>query len=419
MLDVLKKMFRNKIFYCFLILIVIMFPQTIYMQSDNNTKLVVTTLGIDKEEDGYSVTSLAVIPKVSTDVNANLEIFQGKGKSISEALQNISLNTGKQVGLAHCDCIIVSLEVLKENISQALDYFIRTSNLATNATILTTQNKSSELIEASKSSNDLLDLTLKDIVTYEEQTTLLDNTTIERFYRAYFSKSGTFFMPIINVEESDGNNGGSNSGSGSSNSSGGDDGASASGSGGQSSQSKISNKQDIAIITNGKYVRTLSEDERFIYNLLSGTSKYLTIKIENINDEYVNDSVEIYQQVSKVKFPLYKFNDGKPYVQYEVWINIMMEEINSKNNYAFASIDALQNFLSETAEKKLLENIDEKRKKTVEIMHTEKNDILNLYNKFNAFNHKQWEKYLETLSAEEDYLSGVDIRINLHIGYVI
>lgn len=417
MLDVLKKMFRNKIFYCFLILIVIMFPQTIYMQSDNNTKLVVTTLGIDKEEDGYSVTSLAVIPKVSTDVNANLEIFQGKGKSISEALQNISLNTGKHVGLAHCDCIIVSLEVLKENISQVLDYFIRTSNLTTNATILATENKSSELIEASKSSNNLLDLTLKDIVTYEEQTTLLDNTTIERFYRAYFSKSGTFFMPIINVEESNDSSGGS--GGQSSDSSSGNDGASSSGSGGQGSQSKISNKQDIAIITDGKYVRTLSEDERFIYNLLSGSSKYLTIEVENINDEYVNDSVEIYQQVSKVRLPLYKFDDGKPYVQYEVWLNIMMEEINSKNNYAFASIDALQNFLSETAEKKLLESIDEKRKKTVELMHTEKNDILNLYNKFNAFNHKKWEKYLETLTSEEDYLSGVDIRINLHLGYVI
>ena len=417
MLDVLKKMFRNKIFYCFLILIVIMFPQTIYMQSDNNTKLVVTTLGIDKEEDGYSITSLAVIPKVSTDVNANLEIFQGKGKSISEALQNISLNTGKQVGLAHCDCIIVSLEVLKENISQVLDYFIRTSNLTTNATILATENKSSELIEASKSSNNLLDLTLKDIVTYEEQTTLLDNTTIERFYRAYFSKSGTFFMPIINVEESNDSNGGS--GGQSSDSSSGNDGASSSRSGGQGSQSKISNKQDIAIITDGKYVRTLSEDERFIYNLLSGSSKYLTIEVENINDEYVNDSVEIYQQVSKVRLPLYKFDDGKPYVQYEVWLNIMMEEINSRNNYAFASIDALQNFLSETAEKKLLESIDEKRKKTVELMHTEKNDILNLYNKFNAFNHKKWEKYLETLTSEEDYLSGVDIRINLHLGYVI
>lgn len=416
MLDVLKKMFRNKIFYCFLILIVIMFPQTIYMQSDNNTKLVVTTIGIDKDEEGFSVTSLAVIPKVSTDVNANLEVFEGKGKSISEALENISLNTGKQVGLAHCDCLIVSLDVLSDNITHVLDYFIRTSNLTTNATILATSKKSKDLIEASKSSNNLLDLSLKDIVTYEESTTMLDDTTIERFYRAYFGKSGTFFMPIINVDESE-KESGSSGGSGSSDS--GNSENTSSNSNGGSSQNKISNKQDIAVILDGKYVRTLTEDERFIYNLLSKSSKYLNLKIEGINDEYVNDSIEIYQQVSKVRLPLYKFEDGKPYVQYDIWLNIMMEEINSKNNYAFASIDALQNFLSNTAEKKLLETIDEKRKNTVEIMHTEKNDILNLYNKFNAFNHSKWQEYLKTLPSEDDYLSNVDIRINLHLGYVI
>ena len=103
MINTLKKLSRNKIFYFFLALILIMFPQTIYMQSDNNTKLVVTTIGIDKSEsgDGYSLSALAVIPKASTDVSANLELFEGEGKTISEALSNISLNTGKQVGLAH------------------------------------------------------------------------------------------------------------------------------------------------------------------------------------------------------------------------------------------------------------------------------------------------------------------------------
>ena len=68
-----------------------MFPTTIYKQADNHTRLVATTIGIDKSDDGYEITTLAVIPKVSTDVNANLEIFSAKGKSVSEALNNIRL----------------------------------------------------------------------------------------------------------------------------------------------------------------------------------------------------------------------------------------------------------------------------------------------------------------------------------------
>lgn len=390
-----------------------MFPQTIYMQSDNNTKLVVTTIGIDKsdEDDGYSLTALAVIPKVSTDVNANLELFEGKGKTISEALNNISLNTGKQIGLAHCDCIILSLDVLKENIACVLDYFIRTSNLTTNATILSTDQEAKKLVEASKSSNNFLDLTLKDIVTYEEQTTLLENTTIERFYRSYFGKSSTFFLPIIEVEQDDkGGESGGSQGSGDSESSGGSS---------QDSSGKIQNKTDIAVLTQGKYVRKLTDDEKFIYSLLSKSSEYQNIEIENINDEYVNDSLEIYQQVAKLSLPIYKFVDGKPIVSYDVWINIMMEEINSANNFAFASIDSLQNFLSNTAESEILKVIDKKRISTIETMHTEKNDILNLYKKFNAYKHREWKEYLNTLDNQEDYLTQVDIQINMHLSYVI
>ena len=412
MINTLKKLSRNKIFYFFLALILIMFPQTIYMQSDNNTKLVVTTIGIDKSEsgDGYSLSALAVIPKASTDVSANLELFEGEGKTISEALSNISLNTGKQVGLAHCDCIILSLDVLKENISSVLDYFIRTSNLTTNAALLSTDQEAKKLVEASKSSNNFLDLTLKDIVTYEELTTLLENTTIEEFDRSHFGKSSTFFLPILEVEQDEGGN--SNSSQGSSDSE-------SSNNSSQNSSGKIQNKTDIAVLSQGKFVRRLTDDEKFIYNLLSKSSQYQNIEIKNINDEYVNDSLEIYQQVAKLSLPIYKFVDGKPVVSYEIWINIMLEEINSANNFSFASIDSLQNFLSSTAESEILKVIDQKRISTVETMHSEKNDILNLYKKFNAYKHREWKEYLNTLENQEDYLTQVDIQINTHLSYVI
>ena len=387
-----------------------MFPHTIYMQSDNNTKLVVTTIGIDKDEEGYNISSLAVIPKVSTDVNANLETFEGKGKTISEALQNISLNTGKQIGLAHCDCIILSYDIMQENIALVLDYFIRTANLTTNATILATDKEASKLVEVSKNSNNLLDLTLKDIVSYEENTTLLENTTIEKFYRSYFSKANTFFLPIISVEEE-------STGGTTSQNSGESEGTDSSGGGEKGG--KVKNDKEIAILSKGKFVRTLSKDEAFIYNLLSKSSQYLNIEIEDINDKYTTRSLEVFQQVTKVGLPLYKFDNNIPYVQYEIWLNVMLEEIQSKDNFAFANIDSLQNFLSDTAKNEILKSIDNKRKLTVETMQREKNDILNLYAKFNAYKHKKWVDYLSTLDNPEDYLSNVDIRINVHLSYVI
>ena len=387
-----------------------MFPTTLYKQADNHTRLVATTIGIDKTEDGYEITTLAVIPKASTDVNANLEIFSAKGKSVSEALNNIALDTGKNVGLAHCDCIILSKDVLNDNVAKILDYFIRTANLTTNSTILATNQKSKDLVEATKSSNNLLDLSLKDIVSFQEERTLLENTTIEKFYKKHFSKSSTFILPIISVEET---SGGESDTSGQT--SGNNDQSSGGGAGGSSSQQKkIKNESKVVLIQNGSFVRELTEDELFIYNLLTGGSKYMSITIEDINDEYVTKSTEIYQQIDKIGFPIYK-----PVVEYQIWLNVMLDEIISEDNFAYASIDALQNFLSTTAEKEIRNQIQTKLESTIDTMHTEKNDILGLYSAFNAFTHKKFLNYLNTLDNQEDYLENIDIKINLHLNYVI
>lgn len=415
MKKLMKKLFHSKFFLSFAFLIILMFPTTIYKQADNHTRLVTTTIGIDKSEDGYEITALAVIPKASTDVNANLEIFSAKGKNVSEALNNIALDTGKNVGLAHCDCIILSKDVLNDNISKILDYFIRTANLTTNSTILATNQKSKDLVEATKSSNNLLDLSLKDIVSFQEDRTLLENTTIEKFYKKHFSKSSTFVLPIISVEET---NGGESDTSGQT--SGNNNQSSGGGSGGSSSkQKKIKNESKVALIQNGTFVRELTEDELFIYNLLTGGSKYMSITIEDINDEYVTKSTEIYQQIDKIGFPLYKFEDGKPIVEYQIWLNVMLDEIVSEDNFAYASIDGLQNFLSSTAEKEIKNQIQTRLKNTVDTMHTEKNDILGLYSAFNAFTHKKFVNYLKSLDNQEDYLENIDIRIKLHLNYVI
>ena len=176
-----------------------MLPSTLYMQSDKDDTIIITTIGIDKESSGYKLTALAVIPKGSNDINSNLEVFNATGDTISQALDTIALDTGKKIGLAHCDCIILSQEILNENITRLMDYFIRTANLTTNATLVATDSEANKLIEATKSSNNLLDLSLKSIVTYQEKSSMYDDITLEKFYRTHYMKSSTFNLPIISL----------------------------------------------------------------------------------------------------------------------------------------------------------------------------------------------------------------------------
>lgn len=422
MKNIWQKILRNKAFYVFAILIIFMFPATLYAQSDKDKTLVVTSIGVDKKDDKYELTTLAVIPKGSNDVNANLEVFSGEGKTIADALKNISYNSGKKVGLAHCDTIILSLDATENNISTMLDYFIRTSNLSTNASIIVAENDAKELIEASKSSNNYLDLSLRSIVAFQEENSFMDDITIEKFYKTYYTESATFYLPIVSTHSSQ-QSGGSSDGGGagsSGNESGGGSKQSGGGESGGSEEKKIKNDERILLLKNGKKERELTPDEIFIYSLISADSDNLQITLEKVNDEYVTDSLEVFQQVDKTVFTKYKFDaEGKPYVHYDVWLSVILDELSSKVNYSYSAIDSLQNFISPTVEKLIHDQVKEKLKNTIGEYKKDNNDILGYYEKYHAFNTKEWDKYLNTLESEHEYMGDLDIAITLHLNYVI
>ena len=402
MLSLIKRMVRNKYFYIFATLIIIMFPSTLYMQSDKDQTVVVTTIGIDVGNDGYDINALAIIPLGGQDTNVNLEVFEGSGKTIAEALEDISNNTGKDVGLAHCDCIILSMDVLGSNVTQGLDYFARTSNLTTNATLVATDGKAKDLIDATKSSHDSLDLSVKNIVLYQESKSVLNNVNIEKFYRNYLSHSSSFYMPVLSVNESneqESSPGNSNNNSG--------------------STKKISNDGRIIVLKNGEYVCDIDDDEKMIYSIISPDAKQLEITIENVNDELVTNSTEVFQQTNKFIIPWYTFEDGKPVVTYNVWMSIMMDEVESEDNHSSIALSGIIKYLTPTAERLIREKVSENLNTTIEKMRTKKIDIMRLYERFNAYHHGKWSKYLSTLTDESEYLDGIDIRIHLHLNFVI
>ncbi len=398
-----------------------MFPSTLYLQSDKDLTIIITTIGIDKEDDKIKLSALAVIPAGGNDISSNLEVFEGEGENVSEALDDISSDTGKKIGLAHCDCIALSESAMKDNLTEFLDYFIRTANLATNASLVATDGKAKDLLDATKSSNNLLDLSLRNIVVFEEKRNLLEAVNIEKFYRQYFTESGTFYMPILSTEDSateqDSQSNGSESGGSSSESE--SSGNSGNGSGsGQNKQKKIVNRSEVAVIDRGKYLRTLTEDERFIYNLLSKTSTHTKVRVSNISDNVVTESDEVYEQINKIILPKYTFVDGVPTAVYDIILNLRLDEVIGEN-HSFSSIDGLQNFLSETVKREILAQVDKKLSHTLELMKADKIDILNLYTKFSAYHHGKWQEYLKNFDSEDDYLSGVDIKINLSLYNVV
>ena len=133
---ILRKLSKNKVFYVFLFLIIILFPGTLYKTAQSESRAILTAVAIDKIDNELEITSTVLTSGGGTKYADNLQIVSAKGNSVSECFEKISSNLGKTIGLAHAEIIILGDEIIKDNAYKYLNYFISTNNLTTNAVIV-------------------------------------------------------------------------------------------------------------------------------------------------------------------------------------------------------------------------------------------------------------------------------------------
>lgn len=447
----LKKVFRFKTFYVILFLILIMLPTTLYMPSQAQSRAIVTAIGIDKTQDNlYEVTLAVITPKSGGQVGGGSMVESGTGQTVAMAMHLLSINLGKKLGLQHCDSIILSDDVLKEDLTNVLDYFIRTNNLTADANLINCPKSAKELITQGASSEASSVANINDIIQYNNEYLYSTNVTIYEFYNRYFSEAGSIYMPIIELEgqknildsfdtkEQENNSVSANSTSGtssgetSSNSSSSDSSSSnssssnsdgstsisnsnTSGSGADATNSsKLTSNGKCAVIKKGKKIREISENERIALNMLSKNSDKGIIGTENFTEGPLKNATVIMQFVNKEFSSKGYFENGKPKIEFDVDIIVKLDEI-IMDKVEDSSITGLSSFMTPKLKEALIENINKCVNELIENMRRDKTDILFIYDTLNRFHHKELVKFMDTLEDKNDYLNYVDFITNIKI----
>ena len=274
----LKRIFRNKVFYIFLIFIIAFFPFAIYLGAEIGSTAVGIMIGIDKVEEGVEVSILELIPDKS---GKNIKLSAVKEEDFSEAIEKLSFELGKKVGLAHCQAVVLGDEIMYENIAFTLDYFTRANNLSSNAIIINSETTAKELFEAIEESSQDLALSLQDRVAFDKKYLFSAEMNLETFFKDYLGVSNSLLMPIVSIEDSE-----SSSSSGGGGTSGEDSGSSSSSSSGEdSTKKKLKCEGRAAIIKKGIKVREPSEKELDGYNYLAKNVQEGNIHISNVTDD--------------------------------------------------------------------------------------------------------------------------------------
>lgn len=415
----LRKLAKNKTWIVFLLLALVFFPKAFYREAESDTRAIITAVGIDKKDDEYEISGLMVVPSNTSDPSSNLYLVSTKGKTVGEAFNQMSHNIGKGIGLAHCDFIVVNDEVLEDDITKTIDYFVRQYNITKRAYIINCASGAKKMLETALNTKSLSTVLLTNLVQKDNKSTMGAGSNIDAIYRMYFGKSGITYLNVYDIEtpEDDKSQGGGQESSGESGNSSeqsGQSGGSDSGGGSQNKEKeKIKGTEKLLFLKKGKKVCEIDKEETLFYEIYKKALRSTFMLLENISDSdksNANVGLNIIQIINKNSF---YFDDGKPTIKCEMTLIVALYEICDTKT-SVEQMDNAKTHIGENIKDAIKEKIKKGADGVMEKSRQNNIDIMEFVDVFSKRKTKQWEKYMSTHS-EEDYLQDCQIVLDIKI----
>ena len=281
---------RNTVRYYILIVVLIsfLFFSNDFGLLDVQKTALILAVGIDKEEDDFIITSQIALPQDSKQGKATQAVqLVSRGKTVADAFEEINAKTGWYPKLVFCNLIVIGEDAAKEDVFNALDYFLLDEYFSDNCLLATCDGSAKALLNVSAlvdpSSSAAIAMILSN---HAERVGTVLPSTLHDFAIGYYGDSQSGLLPVIATQpqqeptqknENDAPADQSQNGDGgqSGESGGGGD----SGSGGEQNQAQSKEEKPVftaretALFLRGKRVATLTADETFAFSAVKKSLK--------------------------------------------------------------------------------------------------------------------------------------------------
>lgn len=413
----IKNMCKNPIMLIFLLILIVFTPQALYSPGQSRNVGVVVAVGIDKIAQGYEVSLLTFIPKPNQTFKEVDSVVTGKGENVAQALYNAQVALGRRVGLSHVKTTVLSEELMREDVTNVVDYFTRLAALSSSTVFIGTNTSAKELLTLSTKLEDGIGLDLEQVIGFNSDKLFASETSLEEFYSGYYGKNKASiigYLPVVEGEESSFSSiaaEGESAGGGSLSESGAEGGGNGSG-GGKEKSKYILNTGESILLKNGKMVKHLSLEEMNSINLLNDKTKGQIVRIKDaeINGEKHDLTYRIREKTIKTTT---SFENGYPLYVANIQLGMELMEING--NHEDVRVRSEYSKLTSEIIAKIDSTLRGEFKEILDKLRVYNADVLGVQDAFFKENRGQYNSFVKALPKEEDFFSHVIFKLNFEI----
>ncbi len=314
-----------------------------------NDLAIVSAIGIDKEDGNFKVSAIVLNPEKqdsgssSSSASNKMIVYEKTASSVQEAIRSMILESPKRLYLAHMELLLISEEVAKKDLANALDFFIRDNEGSNDFLFVISKGTSpsealqvkvqaeeiptENIVKSIKASNRYMGITTEN---------LLDNT-LENL----LEEGEEVVMPSIVVVKSEGSEEGSSEDSSEENS-GATGGSQENGSSSSSTEENEKILVDtLAYFKDNEFKGYMTKEESMAYTILRNKFKSGIMEIKD-KDKLVAEFVQCNAKLTP------KYENGKYIMDIEVKGICNIAETGKKlGNVDYRSIEEYEKLISQ------------------------------------------------------------------------
>ncbi len=264
--------------------------------TDVQKSAIVMAVGVDREEEGFILTSQVAIPQSSKQGKA-VEAVQlvSRGKTVAEAFEEINAKTGWYPKLVFCNLIVLGKKTAEADVFDVLDFFLRDEYLSDDCQLAVYDGLAKDVLNTTALVDPSSSVAIGKILSaHAERSGTVLPSNLKDFSIGYFSGDGSGLLPVLKKEEQQekiegeesksGGEGNSSGGGSSSSSEGGSGGSGGQQKSGQSEDKPVFSAKQTALFSSGRWVGTLNEEETFAVGCAVGKLRLANYSV-GINEE--------------------------------------------------------------------------------------------------------------------------------------
>ena len=193
---------RKLAIWLFVLLLIVTIPE-FTKPAMSQTEALVTLMCVDVVDDQFSLSASVLAPGEGKKPTYNF--YYAVGETLGDAMDTISLSIGKEMGFSQCEIMAFGDTICGKGIISALDFMVRLKKVSRNAMLVNFGGDIKDFSDAMKSLYTEKQLKIEQVINFDKQYILSHDSTIDNFYRGYFSDIGIGMLPKMTVktEETD------------------------------------------------------------------------------------------------------------------------------------------------------------------------------------------------------------------------